>query len=1482
MMALGMWKWNIKGFLFGALCVAAFAGSCADVRRIAVPDAATSVENTAARELAEALARITGEVYDIVSESRSEGADYFVGATRCAEALAAANGWTAFAPDEIRRGTVNGATVLTGDAVRGVLYSVESFLEDVAGVRWWTAAESDYPNRPGWKPGTLAPYRYAPPFRFRETFYRDGLFNVDFKVRMKSNTTSYTGFILPPDEEKFVPPEKGGNHKLVFYNRYGRRSAYHSFFAVLPPDKYFKDHPDWYTQEPDGHRWPGQLCVTNPEMTEEYIRETLKLLRESPDCDAIQVSQNDTDGVCRCARCRAFFEREGKAWSGPYIDFVNKVAEAVEKEFPNVMIDTFAYRYTRKAPKTVRPRHNVLVRLCDIECAFNRPLDGSSYAVNRAFMEDLRDWGGIASGNLYVWDYQADFHSYILPHPNLHVFADNIRTFRRYGAVGVFEQGDAMCEAGDFAPLKQYVTAHLLWNPDRDDRQLAKEFVEGYYGRDAAPHILKALAIGERAVTPEGVPPMGCYHTNVVDWVFRDAAVAAIGEMEQALAAAEKAGGPYARRVRLAKLSWDHAKILNWERWGFTDGHSEAIATWKKDLADFGVRAHRETKSPQLLPDYLKQLKGRPSGGEELSVRMLPGENWWGLGSDFGRQMPFNGKTGFRCDLRKSNYGNQTQSILVSDRGRVLYCVEPVEAAISNGMIRFVSDRGRIVLTEKAGKTLPEAFRFASKTYFPPTGRTPDLTFFSAPQYNTWIELTYHQNEKDILAYAQSMLDHGLPPGIFMIDDTWQLGYGTWEFDARRFPNPKGMVEKLHGMGFKVLVWVCPFVSMDSPAFRLLEFGASTEDCRPRPVGGLTRDGKTGDAAVVRWWNGRSALLDLSHPNGRQWFTSVLDDLRRDYGIDAFKFDGGGLVDYAGVTAEDASLDAAAQNGLYAMLAADYPGSECRSAFGLAGQPVVMRLIDKHHTWEALQRLVPDMLAAGLTGYPFICPDMIGGGLWTAFLPGAPFDPELFIRSAQVHALCPMMQISASPWRVLDEPHQKLFREAVGLRQKFADLFVDLARKASKDGEPIMRNLEYAFPGRGWGEIKDEFLMGDTLLVAPQLQKGATSRDVVIPPGTWRADDGTVYEGPATVRVETPLSRIPYFTLDEAKDPWRWRGFLLDEARHFFGKEKVKELLDIMAEKRMNVFHWHLTDDQGWRIDLPGLPELVRHGAVRPCSPKRGENAAGDGVPYGPHFYTADDVREIVRYAADRGIDVMPEFDVPGHVRALLASHPEFACAPRDELRHPRTAWGIDEDVLCIGNTQAVRFVEKVVDGLCELFPFGYFHIGGDECPKARWQACAKCRGLTQAAFTRHMVDYLASKGRTAVAWDEVLADEALPRSTVIQCWHDRSVAVRAARAGHPVIVSRLEETYLSIPPGEDGDTWPYRKWVLDKKMRITVDGIRAFDPMTDIPADLRGYVLGGECCAWTEEMASSEELDFKVKRRLAAFGEALSCAKGE
>lgn len=430
---------------------------------------------------------------------------------------------------------------------------------------------------------------------------------------------------------------------------------------------------------------------------------------------------------------------------------------------------------------------------------------------------------------------------------------------------------------------------------------------------------------------------------------------------------------------------------------------------------------------------------------------------------------------------------------------------------------------------ENAGATLAEAYRFASRKYFPPSGEEPELLYFSAPQYNTWIELTYHQNEKDILAYAQSMVDRGLPPGVFMIDDTWQLGYGTWEFDPRRFSDPKGMVGKLHSQGFKVLLWMCPFVSMDSPAFRLLEHGRSPDTCKPQPRGGFHTCPGGHKAQAVEWWNGVSALLDFSHPNGRRWFVGELDRLRRDYGVDGFKFDGGSVGNYTGLEAHDKTLTAVGRSALYGAFALEYAGSEYRNAWGLAGKPVVVRLFDKNHSWSALRQLIPDMLATGLIGYPFVCPDMVGGGEWTAFLPGSPFSQELFVRSAQVQALSPMMQISASPWRVLDAEHQEAFLAAARLRQSFAGYIVLLAKRAAKDGEPIMRSLEYAYPGRGYAEISDEFLMGEDLLVAPVVEKGAASRKVVIPPGRWLGDDGTEVEGPAEITVDAPLSRIPHF-----------------------------------------------------------------------------------------------------------------------------------------------------------------------------------------------------------------------------------------------------------------------------------------------------------------------------------------------------------------
>lgn len=601
----------MRRFLFFTQVVAVVLTSVG--AQIAIPDVATPVEKTAARELATALRRVTGVVWEVRAESTAVGADYFVGETAAAKRLASANGWTSYAADEIRRGMVDGKVVLSGDAKRGAVYSVDLFLEDIVGVRWWSSGECDYPEKPNWRPGSVVAYRYAPPFRFRETFYRSTLMDADFKVRAKVNTTSRTRYVLPPNEEKFIPSEKGGNHKLVFFPV--RRSAYHSFFMVIPPAEYFKAHPEWFSlvkgerigsrDNVDRSKCRGQLCLTNDEMFREFVKNTNRFLRENPDCDSIQVSQNDWNhGVCECERCKAFCDREG-AVSGLYIDFANRVAAEVEKDFPNVTIDTFAYQFTRKAPKTVRPRHNVVIRLCDIECAFNRPLTDATYEMNRAFLADLHDWSRVASGNLYLWDYQANFTSYMMPHPNLQVFSDNLRLFRDAGAIGVFEQGDAMCVGGDFAALKCYVTSHLMWDPSKDWKKLTDEFLCGYYGTAAAPHLQEVLRLASDSAMRPDMPAMGCYHDDAFPWITPEVGRKALDEMTAALKAAEGQSSVFARRVRLAKLSWDHARIRSWKRWGQEGSPTEAIGAFKTALEEFGIDAYRETTKRQTVTDYM-------------------------------------------------------------------------------------------------------------------------------------------------------------------------------------------------------------------------------------------------------------------------------------------------------------------------------------------------------------------------------------------------------------------------------------------------------------------------------------------------------------------------------------------------------------------------------------------------------------------------------------------------------------------------------------------------------------------------------------------------------------------------------------------------------------------------------------------------------------------------------------------------------------
>lgn len=564
---------------------------------IVLPDSPTAVERTAADELKAAVRRISGEEWQIVPE-RAEPAgerNFLIGATRAAARIAPA----AWRTDEILVAPLsNGSIVLAGDPVRGPIYAVDTYLEDVCGVRWWTSAESDYPTLREMPP-VVSAIRHAPVFRYRETYYRDG-FNADFKVRMKGNFSSRTRFMYTPME--FIPKEKGGDHRLYYFE--SRGSAYHSHFETLPPSRHFASHPEWYS-EIGGRRVAKQLCLTNDEMAEAYIAETLRRLRTDPAVDFISVSQNDWAGPCGCVRCRAVIAEEG-AVSGLYLRFANRVAEAVEREFPSVTVDTFAYRFTRKPPRLTRPRRNVTVRLCDIECAFNAPIATSG--LDDDFLADLREWGRLAPGRLYIWDYATDFVSYMMPHPNLDVLGPNLRLFAESGVTGVFEQGDALCSAGSFAALEHWVIAHLLWDPSRDARGLRDAFILGYYGEAAAPHVRRCRDIVDGAgakAAAQGIK-VGCYHLSVTNFMDRATALAAADALDRAIGAAERSGGPYAERLRREKLSFDHMKLVSWKDWGLEGSRDEAFRTWAAECRRFGVEAWRETTDRGDFGKYLK------------------------------------------------------------------------------------------------------------------------------------------------------------------------------------------------------------------------------------------------------------------------------------------------------------------------------------------------------------------------------------------------------------------------------------------------------------------------------------------------------------------------------------------------------------------------------------------------------------------------------------------------------------------------------------------------------------------------------------------------------------------------------------------------------------------------------------------------------------------------------------------------------------
>jgi len=581
---------------------------------ITVPVNPAPPVRTAAKELQSFLRQVTGATLPIASEADSadEVPQIVLGPSQRCKQLLPDTDLEQLGHDGIIIKSLGNKLVLAGRPPRGTLYAVYSFLEDIVGCRWWTSTESHVPKLPSLHVSTTLDVRHVPPLRYREAFYRD-TFDGATAARFKLNGHHHQ-----------VPPEYGGHYQFVGF--------VHTFFPFLPPSKYFAQHPEWYS-EIDGKRTAerSQLCLTNREMLEEMIKVALERLRSQPQAGFISISQNDWHGRCQCKACRALEAEEGSP-SGPLLHFVNAVAKGIEKEFPDVLVETLAYQYTRKPPLKVKPRDNVVVRLCSIECSFIQPLGTGEQ--NIAFRRDIEGWSKVAP-KLFVWDYVTNFSNYIVPHPNMRVLAPNIRFFTDNHVIGLFEQGDSQSTIGDFLRLRAWLLAHLMWDPSRDEEALIAEFLKGYYGA-AAPHLRRYLNIIHDAGERSGVY-LRCFMSDTSPYLSLDdlnAATRAFSETQAAVA-----GDPVlSRRLQRERLPLDHvwlqryyalrrtAKIQDKEFLGPEDPEA-ACRQFIRLAHEFKVGNYRERHA---FGEYEPLLRARlrPLGPPPEECRVLPENDW--------------------------------------------------------------------------------------------------------------------------------------------------------------------------------------------------------------------------------------------------------------------------------------------------------------------------------------------------------------------------------------------------------------------------------------------------------------------------------------------------------------------------------------------------------------------------------------------------------------------------------------------------------------------------------------------------------------------------------------------------------------------------------------------------------------------------------------------------------------------------------------
>ena len=512
-------------------------------------------------------------------------------------------------------------------------------------------------------------------------------------------------------------------------------------------------------------------------------------------------------------------------------------------------------------------------------------------------------------------------------------------------------------------------------------------------------------------------------------------------------------------------------------------------------------------------------------------VTPLAGEKWWGGILHRGWEMPY-GNTPRPIDLGLE--GGVTAPFLVSSAGRYVWSDRPFVYAFTNDVLTVASDVEKVEPVV-AGTTLREAYLAASAKHFPFNGRTPAELLFAKPQWNNWIEIAIQgMRQTSVDAYTEALARSGFPCGVYIMDGGWLSHNGSYRFHAPDFPESRTRLV----VGEDILA--VDHVALPVAQHLVLAAVGAHERRRPDhrlpPLLADAAEHAPGvRAGVVWWWSGISCVWDLTYALGWDDYAQTLRRFAAEYGIDGFKWDAGDVGPMARTLRfHDPAKRAVDWAHDYVRVGAElFPYNEYRVGFRTGGMPVMQRLPDVHHRWEAIRRVSGMVQAAGLLGSPYVVADMVGGGEATTYRPGGFFSEKLFVRSCALAALHPMMQFSAAPWRYLSPGNVEICRAFANLHVEFAPYILDLARHAARTGEPIVRTMEYEFPHAGFAKPMTQFMLGPKWLVAP-----VTAEDdavtVELPAGCWTDDLGTVHVGPKTLTLtHVPLGRLPRYARTE-------------------------------------------------------------------------------------------------------------------------------------------------------------------------------------------------------------------------------------------------------------------------------------------------------------------------------------------------------------